>query len=133
MIWTITLCFTWPILEALLSEHEPPDRLPDRVGLYNVIWAGTAAVGYSAWGWLFEQLGRSSLYWLPLVIHGGQFLTTWPLEARHKIWESTLLATIPEGSSPVGLAPLSISNDSPGLRIYSITWPLTPLSPSPRA
>ena len=38
-IWTATVCFTWPVLEALCSELEPPDRLPDRVGFYNVVWA----------------------------------------------------------------------------------------------
>lgn len=85
-LWTITMCFTWPILEALVSEHEPPARLPNRVGLYNVVWAVTAALGYSCGGWLFERLGHASLYWLPAAIHGGLFLATWPLKAKHDAW-----------------------------------------------
>ena len=72
------------MLEALVSENEPPDQLPNRVGLYNVVWAGTAAVGYAAGGCMFERLGRDSLYWLPLAIHSGQFLSTWFLERRHR-------------------------------------------------
>ena len=83
MIWTVTLCFTWPMLEALVSENEPPDRLPHRVGLYNVVWAATAALGYSSGGWIFKHLGGSSLYWLPIFIHGVQWCLTWPLARLH--------------------------------------------------
>lgn len=89
-VWTIAICFTWPILEALVSEHEPPERLPNRVGLYNVVWAGTAAVGYSLGGWIFVRLGQGSLYWLPLLIHVVQFVATWPVEAQHRRWVASL-------------------------------------------
>lgn len=85
-IWTVALCFTWPILEALVSEHEDPRRLPDRVGLYNVVWATMAAVGLSTGGWIFERLGPTSLYWLPLIIHGIQWIATWPLERQRARW-----------------------------------------------
>ena len=93
-IWTVALCFTWPILEALVSEHEDPKRLPDRVGLYNVVWATMAAVGLSTGGWIFERLGATSLYWLPLGIHGVQWIATWPLERQRTRW----IATLPESS-----------------------------------
>lgn len=89
-IWTVALCFTWPILEALVSEHEDPKRLPDRVGLYNVVWATMAAVGLSTGGWIFERLGPTSLYWLPLGIHGIQWVATWPLERQRARWIASL-------------------------------------------
>lgn len=85
-LWTVAICFTWPMLEALVSEHELPERLPHRVGLYNVIWAGMAAVGFSTGGWIFERLGSASLYWLPLAIHALQWGATWPLQRRHDRW-----------------------------------------------
>ena len=85
-LWTFTMCFTWPILEALVSEHETAARLPNRVGLYNVIWAGTAALGFSCGGWIFEHLGHASLYWLPIAIHLGQFAMLRPLQANHDAW-----------------------------------------------
>jgi len=98
-IWTVALCFTWPILEALVSEHEDPRRLPDRVGLYNVVWATMAAVGLSTGGWIFERLGPSSLYWLPLGIHSIQWIATWPLERQRARW----IATLPsESEAPQG-------------------------------
>jgi MFS family permease len=88
-LWTIAMCFTWPILEALVSEHEPPARLPNRVGLYNVVWAGTAGLGFMVGGWLFGHLGHGSLYWLPVAIHAGQLAATWRLQANHDAWLAT--------------------------------------------
>ena len=83
IVWTLALCFTWPMLEALASEREPKERLPHRIGLYNVIWAATAGLAYFVGGTLFEHLGRQSLYWLPLVIHALQWISLGPLERLH--------------------------------------------------
>ncbi len=95
LAWTVTLCFTWPMLEALVAEHEPHDQLPRRIGLYNVTWAATATAGYFLGGSLFERLGRSSLYWLPLVSHLGQFLATFLLQRRHDTWLASAPVTAP--------------------------------------
>lgn len=89
--WTMAMCFTWPILEALVSEHEPVDRLPHRVGLYNVVWASTSAAGVFLGGSLYLGLGSASLYWLPVGIHGVQFAATFLLERRHDAW----IASVP--------------------------------------
>ncbi len=93
--WTLAVCFTWPMLEALVSERESAERLPHRVGMYNVVWALTAAMGYSMGGWIYEHFGRVSLYALPMAIHAGQFLATWPLKARHEAWIARAPAIAP--------------------------------------
>lgn len=85
-IWTLAMCFVWPVLEALVSEHEPRDRLPNRVGVYNVVWAGTAALGVFLGGSIYKALGVGSLYWLPALIHAGQWLAVAPLKRRHDAW-----------------------------------------------
>lgn len=124
--WTVAICFTWPMLEALVSEHEPPDRLPDRVGLYNVIWAGTAALGFSVGGLIFEHLGHASLYWLPLTIHACQWLAIGSLQRRHDRW---FRIPRPRRRDPSHTTPPSApptSGASPGWRIPSTTWPSTP-------
>jgi len=36
------MCFTWPTLEALVSEGESRAGLQQMVGVYNTIWAGPA-------------------------------------------------------------------------------------------
>jgi len=64
-LWTLGVCFIWPALEALVSD-EAGVALPQMVGIYNVTWAGGAAVAYFTAGILIEKLGMASLFWLPL-------------------------------------------------------------------
>lgn len=85
-IWTTSMCFVWPMLEALVSEHESKERLPDRVGIYNVTWAATAAVGVFAGGTLYKVLGAASLYWLPALVHLGQWVALPGLARKHDRW-----------------------------------------------
>ncbi len=66
-LWTAGICFIWPALEALISEGSGAE-LPRMVGIYNVTWAGGAAVAYFTTGILIEKLGMSSLFWLPLAL-----------------------------------------------------------------
>jgi predicted MFS family arabinose efflux permease len=85
-IWTITMCLTWPMLEAMVAEHEDAAALPHRLGLYNVVWAASAAVAYFSGGMIFESLGLKSLYWLPFLVHVAQYLLTFPLQKWHDDW-----------------------------------------------
>ncbi len=71
--WTIGICFTWPALEALISERAG-HRLADCVGLYNVTWAAGGAVGYFTTGLLLETLGMPSLFWLPVLLILAQLI-----------------------------------------------------------
>ncbi len=71
--WTFMMCFTWPALEALVSEGESEERLPRMIGLYNVVWASSAAVAYFSGGALFEWLGDKSIYWLPAALYAALF------------------------------------------------------------
>ncbi len=102
-IWTTSMCFVWPMLEALVSEHESKDRLPDRVGLYNFTWAATAAVGVFVGGTMYRVLGAASLYWLPALVHLGQWVALPAWERKHDRWvgEQRLL-TSPDGQLVTG-------------------------------
>lgn len=84
--WTVTMCFTWPMLEAITCEHEDAITLPHRLGLYNVVWAACAAFAYFSGGMIFETLGARSLYWLPCIIHIAQFILTYPFQKWHDDW-----------------------------------------------
>ncbi|MEN6487582.1 MAG: MFS transporter [Smithella sp.] len=66
-LWTLGICFTWPSLETLISD-KAGEHLPRMVGLYNVIWAGGAALAYFTAGMLIEYLGMASVFWIPLGI-----------------------------------------------------------------
>jgi len=71
-IWTAGVSLTWPSLEALVSDHEPPRRLPRMVGIYNVTWASGWALAYFAGGAMLDTLGDRSLFVVPVLFHGAQ-------------------------------------------------------------
>ena len=74
----IGMCFTWPTLEALISEGEDPAGVQHMVGIYNVVWAGTGALAYFTGGAMLEHLGLKSLFYVPMAVLLGQLgLTIW--------------------------------------------------------
>ena len=72
--YTVVLLFTWPALEALVTENEPPAAVPRMVGLYNCTWSAAAALAYFTGGRLYEMSARGTVFWLPAAIFLGQFL-----------------------------------------------------------
>jgi predicted MFS family arabinose efflux permease len=81
MIVAVTgMCFTWPTLEALVSENETPAGIQRMVGIYNVVWAGTGALAYFTGGAMLEKFGLSSLFYVPVAIQFGQLCLTFWLE-----------------------------------------------------
>jgi predicted MFS family arabinose efflux permease len=72
-IWTVSVCFIWPALEAIVSEGDGVN-LSDMVGYYNITWALGSAVAYFSGGILLEKLGLQSLFWLPLVLVAVQLV-----------------------------------------------------------
>jgi len=69
MFWTFGVSLTWPALEAMVSDREPPQNLPRMVGRYNVTWATGWAIAYFTGGALLEHLGPRSIFVVPFVIH----------------------------------------------------------------
>lgn len=69
VVWTVGMCFTWPTLEGVISEKETRAGLSQMVGVYNVVWAAGGALAYFTGGALLENLGRASLFWLPVGMH----------------------------------------------------------------
>jgi predicted MFS family arabinose efflux permease len=72
--WSATLCFTWPALEALVSDGAGDDVLPRNIGIYNIVWSAGMAAMYFFGGTLYETLGQPSIFWLPSLVHAGQCL-----------------------------------------------------------
>jgi len=78
----VGMCFTWPTLEALVSEGETPAGLQRMVGVYNVVWAATGALAYFTGGAMLEKLGVKSLFYVPAVIVSAQLALTFWLQSR---------------------------------------------------
>jgi MFS family permease len=78
VVTVIGMCFTWPTLEALVSEGETRRGLQHMVGIYNVVWAGTSALAYFGGGAMLEKLGSNSLFYIPIAMQLCQLgLTIW--------------------------------------------------------
>ena len=99
-VTTIGMCFTWPTLEALVSEGESPAGLQRNVGFYNVVWAGTGALAYFTGGAMLERLGLASMFYVPLTIQVVQLAMTFWIAVQ---WRRTPLpATIPTNHPAAG-------------------------------
>jgi len=71
LVWTCSVCFTWPALEAVIC-HGQGARLSDVIGLYNITWAGGSAIAYFTAGMLVERLGMRSLFWFPMALYATE-------------------------------------------------------------
>jgi len=76
LLWTISICFTWPALEALVTDGEDSRSLPRMVGIYNMVWASGAAIAFFSGGVLVQLLGWKSIFWLPASLHLVQLVLT---------------------------------------------------------
>ncbi|MHB8519166.1 MAG: MFS transporter [Limisphaerales bacterium] len=98
--WSVSVCLTWPTLEALVSEKESPHRLPRTVGIYNMVWAASSAVAYFLGGALLEKLGAWSLFAIPVGIHLTQLcLVGWLQKKSAEANASALPATVRAGAA----------------------------------
>jgi predicted MFS family arabinose efflux permease len=76
----VGMCYTWPVLEALVSEGANAARA---VGIYNITWATANALAYFIGGTLIVKFGYQSMFYLPLVFVLVQFAMVLWLEKIH--------------------------------------------------
>src|SRR6266478_4498565 len=84
LLWTIAICFTWPALEALVTDGEDSQSLPRMVGIYNMVWASGGALAFFSGGALAQLLGWKSIFWLPAALHLLQFILASRLAKKHR-------------------------------------------------
>jgi predicted MFS family arabinose efflux permease len=94
----IGMCFTWPTLEALVSQSETPAGLQRMVGIYNVVWAATGAFAYFTGGAMLDNY-LQSLFYVPMTIVLVQLGLTFWLEAQARS-SSVLEAADGSGLNP---------------------------------
>jgi len=96
------VCFTWPALEALISEGVADEVLPKNIGIYNMVWSTGAALIYFVGGTLYETLGHASIFWLPALVHGGVYL--WILRLGRQRFEAKASAPAAVAAHPQNVA-----------------------------
>ncbi|MBI4023797.1 MAG: MFS transporter [Verrucomicrobia bacterium] len=72
VIYTITLGPTWPTLEAAILHSPGSASMPRRLGLYNVTWGFSDAVGFFSSGFLFGWK-PDSILWATGLLHLAQW------------------------------------------------------------
>lgn len=97
------VCFTWPALEALVSDGVAEDVLPKNIGIYNMVWSAGAALIYFVGGTFYEALGHDCIFWLPALVHSGLYLCILRLgRARFDTKSAVPVAAVPHRlDSPV--------------------------------
>src|SRR5471032_360606 len=78
----VGMCFTWPVLEALVSEGANAARA---VGIYNITWAVTNAAAFFIGGTLIEQFGYQSIFYVPLAFILVQLAMVFWAEKIHAV------------------------------------------------
>ncbi len=106
------LCFTWPSLEALVSEGESRAGVQHMVGIYNAVWAATGAVAYFTGGAMLDQ-SLQSLFYVPLALVITELvLAFWLADRVRRIHDRTdSLGSSP--SNPNGRATLAATAAPP--------------------
>jgi len=84
IVVAVGMCATWPTLEALVSESEPPAAVPRVVGIYNITWAVANAVAYFIGGTLIVKFGFKIIFIAPIVIVLAQLVLTFWMEMHAK-------------------------------------------------
>jgi predicted MFS family arabinose efflux permease len=93
----IGMCFTWPVLEALVSEGETPAHVPHAVGIYNITWAASNAFAFFIGGTLIEKFGYQSMFYVPLFFVVAQLaLVFWVQKIHDAIPAEQLKTAAPE-------------------------------------
>jgi len=129
--YTGTLLFTWPALEALAIQHEPPSRVPHLVGVYNCTWSAAAAFSYFTGGALYDRLGKGAVFWIPAVIFASEFVFMMALAKRgeHRSPDHQI-ARSPDRRSPnhqISRSPDASITSSPQT-FLRLAWLANPLS-----
>jgi predicted MFS family arabinose efflux permease len=122
----IGMSFTWPTLEALVSEGEPRLGLQHMLGIYNVVWAATASIANFSGGAMLEKLGLDSLFYVPIAIHLSQLGLTVFLESRVRSPQSSS----PSNQNALSADPEPVSH--PGVprarRFLQMAWLANPFA-----
>jgi MFS family permease len=117
IVCTVGMCLTWPNLQALVSDKEPPTALPRVVGFYNVVWATLGGVAFFTGGVLLETLGLLSLFWLPVAVQGIQLILLFWLMRRSTVESMARINVVPSASSRPALNPRPIARAKAFLRM----------------
>jgi len=123
--YTITLLFTWPALEALVSENETQTGVQHYVGIYNCTWASAAAIAYFSGGKLYDVLGHAAVFWVPAGIFALQFFVVLALS---KLAAKTSVPDRVESAKPAHPEETAFHQKVPPQAFLKMAWLANPFA-----
>jgi predicted MFS family arabinose efflux permease len=130
--YSIVLLFTWPALEALTSENEPPERVPHMVGIYNCTWSGAAALAYFSGGKLYDSLGAGAVFWIPAAIFFAEFILVLWLAREARLLAAGMLqrktAAVGNSQTPVHPEPAAFRQSVSPETFLKLAWLANPFA-----
>jgi len=76
MAYALVVGTTWPVLESLVTSGVDARRMSRRVGIYNLVWSGLAAVVVAVFGSLLDWWPPSAM-WIATLVHAGGAVVMW--------------------------------------------------------
>lgn len=129
LLWTLGIGLTWPALEAIPSEHEPPARLQRLLGIYNVVWSAGSGLATFTGGMILEHLGPRGIFLLPAALHAVQLALTVGLERAHRRSAPGLApGQVPGGKPAASTAPRQEPGPVPRHVFLRMAWIANPLA-----
>lgn len=68
LTYTAIIAVSWPTIESLVSGCAAPNELSRRLGVYNLVWSGTAALALAANGAIIESW-PAGMFLIPAGVH----------------------------------------------------------------
>ena len=78
------IALTWPALEGGAMHLPGSLNMPQRLGIYNLVWSFTGAAGFALSGFIFDW-NPNAIFWFPGLIHLAQLGWIGYQRGRHVI------------------------------------------------
>ena len=124
--YTLSVCFIWPAVEALIAHDEPASRVPHTIGVYNCTWSIASATAYFTGGALYDALGPKALFLLPGAVFAVEWVAVGRLERRAAAVEA--LSTDPPPELVPHPEPRAYRQPVPPQTFLRLGWIANPFS-----
>jgi len=83
-LYSGAIAITWPALEAGTMHLPGSINMPQRLGIYNLVWSFSGAIGFAISGFIFDW-SVNAIFWLPGLIHVLQLVWIIAQRGRHTV------------------------------------------------
>jgi len=90
-IYASAIGITWPALEGGAMHLPGKLNMPQRLGIYNLVWSFSGAAGFAISGFVFRW-NIDAIFWIPGCIHAAQIVWIFYQRGRHVISGSTAMS-----------------------------------------